>query len=444
MDARHLAAQACQQFECLLAANVAAHVGQHLVADVLQGDVQVAAHVVAARHHGQDVIGELGGVGIVQADPFHALYVGHAVDEFGQHHASLKVHAVGRQVLRDDVELFHAAIGQTSHLVEQLLHGYRRVTAGNQWNGAEGAKPVAAFRDFQVAIVAGGGQVAFMGQVVAIGVPQVSQHAFPVKFAVETVHLGQRFDEVGTESLAQATHHKQVADFALALGLAQAQDRVDRLLLGVGDKAACVDHHNLAVNTVGIVCHAVARSLQLAHQVLAVHKILGTAQRDDVNLVPPHESLDFLDTLDHLVITLDAEQRFHKLTLVENLQVGHLLSQADVFHGNLELVANADDHASLGSAVELGDSQGVDLGSCRELLGLLKGVLARRAVKHEQHLLRSIGQHLAHGVLDLGQLVHQAHVVVQAAGGVDRRHSVLWRSVRHHRPQRRGRCPSCA
>ena len=85
--------------------------------------------------------------------------------------------------------------------------------------------------------------------------------------------------------------------------------------------------------------------------------------------------------------------------------------------GNKVVLGAADTYRA--AADELGDSQGVDLGSCRELLGLLKGVLARRAVEHEQHLLRSIRQHFAHGVLDLGQLVHQAHVVVQAAGGVD-------------------------
>ena len=261
VDARHLAAQACQQVKRLLTADVAAHVGQHLVADVLQGNIQIAAHVVAARHHGQDVIGELGGVGIVQPDPFHALDIGHAVYEFGQHHAVLQVHAVGGQVLGNHVKFLDAPLGKTLHLIEQYLHGYRRVATGNQWNGAKRAKSVATLRNLQVTVMGWGGQATLIGEFVTIGVPQVGKHAFPVKLAIKTVNFGQRFNQVGTESLRQATHDKQVADFAFTFSLSQLQDGVDRLLLGISDKAAGIDHNGLAVNTVSIVCDAVAGSL---------------------------------------------------------------------------------------------------------------------------------------------------------------------------------------
>ena len=54
-----------------------------------------------------------------------------------------------------------------------------------------------------------------------------------------------------------------------------------------------------------------------------------------------------------------------------------------------------------------------------ELLRLADRVLAGVAVEHEQHLVRRAGQLLAHHALDLRELVHQALVGLQAAGGVD-------------------------
>ena len=51
-------------------------------------------------------------------------------------------------------------------------------------------------------------------------------------------------------------------------------------------------------------------------------------------------------------------------------------ADADVFDRNLELVGDADDHATLGGAVQLGQSQGIDLGGSGELFGLFDGVLA--------------------------------------------------------------------
>ena len=104
------------------------------------------------------------------------------------------------------------------------------------------------------------------------------------------------------------------------------------------------------------------------------------------------------------------------------MEVFHALAEADVLHGNAELVADANDYATLGSAVEFGDSECVDFGGGDKLLSLFKGVLSGRAVKHEQHLVRSIGQHLFHGVFDFGELVHKAHIVVQTSGGVDNHH----------------------
>ena len=54
-------------------------------------------------------------------------------------------------------------------------------------------------------------------------------------------------------------------------------------------------------------------------------------------------------------LLLVLEKRVDKLLLVEQLQSLHRLAQTDIFYRHLELVADADDHAALGCAVELGD-----------------------------------------------------------------------------------------
>ena len=51
------------------------------------------------------------------------------------------------------------------------------------------------------------------------------------------------------------------------------------------------------------------------------------------------------------------EEAVYESLGVEELQVFHSLAQSDVFHGHLQLVADADDHSALGRAVELGDGQ---------------------------------------------------------------------------------------
>ena len=51
-------------------------------------------------------------------------------------------------------------------------------------------------------------------------------------------------------------------------------------------------------------------------------------------------------------------------------------ADTNVLDRNLELIGNADDHATFGGAVQFGQSQGVDLCSSCELLGLFDGILA--------------------------------------------------------------------
>src|SRR5690606_24095772 len=96
------------------------------------------------------------------------------------------------------------------------------------------------------------------------------------------------------------------------------------------------------------------------------------------------------------------EQRVHERVPVEHLQVFDALAHPEVLDGDVELVADADGHAALGRAVDLGEGQRGDVGGLGELAGLFNGVLAGAGVEHEQHFVRCVGHHLAHHVAHLG------------------------------------------
>ena len=91
-------------------------------------------------------------------------------------------------------------------------------------------------------------------------------------------------------------------------------------------------------------------------------------------------------------------------------------------NGHLESVADANHNTTLGSAIQFGDGQRVHLGCRSKLFGLLKGVLTCATIQHQHHLVGCVGDNLAHHVANLRQLVHQAHLVVQTACGVNQHH----------------------
>ena len=86
---------------------------------------------------------------------------------------------------------------------------------------------------------------------------------------------------------------------------------------------------------------------------------------------------------------------------VKHLELVDALANADITYGNVELVADADDNTAFGCAVQLGDCELRNLRSLCELASLLKGVLARRAVQNEHHLVRCVGYYLRHHVANL-------------------------------------------
>ena len=85
---------------------IPAHQFQHVVAAVLQSNIQIVAHIVAFTHHRQNIEGEMCRIGVMQSYPFHSFYVRQTLCQFGQFRLFVQIVAIVGQILRDELKLF--------------------------------------------------------------------------------------------------------------------------------------------------------------------------------------------------------------------------------------------------------------------------------------------------------------------------------------------------
>lgn len=116
------------------------------------------------------------------------------------------------------------------------------------------------------------------------------------------------------------------------------------------------------------------------------------------------------------------EEAVDEFVGVEHLEVGHFFAQSDVADRYLELVADADDYAAFCGAVQFGEGKSVDISSGGELAGLLDGVLPGAGVEYKEDFMRCVGHEFLHHFLDFAQFIHEAYLVVESSGGVDKYH----------------------
>ena len=157
------------------------------------------------------------------------------------------------------------------------------MSSADERNGAVAAFPVAALGDFQVGVMLRRGQVPLGLQRRVFGRAQRPDDAVPRAGAEEFVHFGQFGTQLVGIAFRETADDEQPFDLSGVFGRGRPQDHVDRLLLGVADETAGVDHDDLGVGAVAVEEHLVTRRGEPGHQVLAVHGVFRTAQRYDVD-----------------------------------------------------------------------------------------------------------------------------------------------------------------
>ncbi len=103
----------------------------------------MAQHVV-------ELVGEELGIAVEDANPVEPLDLVELPQQLGQPRPAVEVDAVVGHVLRDQDQLADAVAGQLLGLGDDHLDRLGHVLAPHEGDRAEGAKPVAPFRDLEV------------------------------------------------------------------------------------------------------------------------------------------------------------------------------------------------------------------------------------------------------------------------------------------------------
>ena len=243
---------------------------------MLEGQVEVRD--AGGTDGGHEPVGQVRRVQVQQADPVHQ--VGYRLDQ--RHDGPLAlplVAAVGGEVLGYQ---HHLAGVQGVHLVQD--GGRRpaalRTTEGG--DGAEPARPVAPLGDLHVGPRAGRCRAGQVQQVEGrelrrwgIGTsPEGHRHPEPSY----PVDLRQDGSQLVAVPLGHAAGDHQASTVPLLVG--QGQHGVDRLLAGIFDECAGVDHNQVGVGR--LIHRRETVSDQHALKLVRVHLVLRAAQRDEV------------------------------------------------------------------------------------------------------------------------------------------------------------------
>src|SRR4051812_11187129 len=156
-----------------------------------------------------------------------------------------------------------------------------------------------------------------------------------------------------------------------------------------------------------------ADAAQLVEEVLERELVLAQLLLERTRLVLVDRALGLFDEAEHVA---HAEDPLRHAVRVEALEIGQLLARGGEHDRLAGDGLDRQRGAAARVAVELGQHDAVELRDLGELLGYVDRVLAGHRVDDQQDDVR------LDRLLDLGQLLHQVLVDVQAAGRVDDQH----------------------
>lgn len=162
-DAGDAGADALDEIADVVAAGLALHGAEHVVGDVLQGNVDVAGDFRALGDGLDELVAPMRGVGVEQANPEVALDGVELAQERRQCGAAAGVHGRARigtllprihaeegRVLGNQIEFFHAFFDELARLGDDAFDGATAMAAPDLRDDAERAGMVAALGDLDV------------------------------------------------------------------------------------------------------------------------------------------------------------------------------------------------------------------------------------------------------------------------------------------------------
>ncbi len=289
----------------------AAHPLEHRIGDVLERHVDVLHDLGLARDRVDQLVVERARERVVEPDPVDAFGLAELAQQLGEGLArpgrAARVPAVAREVLRDQVDLAHAARAERADLGGDVRDRAAALRAAQLGDDAERARPVAALGDLDVRRVGGpdadarrlvivdvrGGlgdlhhrQRLALAAGLALGRARARRAAeqlrdrLEVRRAEDVIDLGDVLDEIAGVALREAAGDHELGGAGL-LVLGHLEDGVDALFLGGIDERAGVDDDH--VGTLGVVDQRVTRGLDLAEHQLGVDLVLGATEGHEVD-----------------------------------------------------------------------------------------------------------------------------------------------------------------
>ncbi len=261
---------------------------------MLDGEVEVGQDVPRAGHNLQQLVGDVVVETIEEAHPEVALQAVQRAQQGGERRAVAEVFAVGRDVLRHQVELTRAGREQGTSLPQQGLGGAAAQMPAELRDGAEGTGVVAPLGDFHIG--EGWPREAERGHRFvegARGQPRRDGHrhgaargqggqdlgqVVELIHAQEGVHLRKGLGHPPAVALGHAARDDHGLAGAVGLVGAGGEDVLRGLGAGGLDEGAGV--HEDDVGAVGRRRERVTGLQQRARHHLAVGQVLGAAERD--------------------------------------------------------------------------------------------------------------------------------------------------------------------
>jgi hypothetical protein len=311
-DAGDASADAFEEVPNVGAIRFTTHESQHVIADVLQGHVDVASHFWAFGDGLNEVVAPVGRMGVEEADPEVAFDFVESPNECGEGFAFGRVdatagfgavfgplvHAEVGGVLGDEIDFLDSGSDEVARFFDDGFLGATAVAAADLRDDAEGAGMVAAFRNFDVSEVFGGEAEArgvVVGDVFGLPSDEVflslrSHEALDdggnggdLVEADEGVDVGHEAGKVLSEALGKATGDDDFLFFALGsaflAGVDGIVDGANGLLLGHVNEGAGVDDED--VGEFGFRGHGHARLLEVTDHDFGIDEVFSAAKRDE-------------------------------------------------------------------------------------------------------------------------------------------------------------------
>jgi len=120
---------------------------------VLHGYINVSTDLGIINHHAENLIREHRGISIHQPNPLDPLDLRQAPEECWQFSFSCTVNTIICRILRDEDQLLHTALSESSRLGEHLIHRPAHMPAADQWYRTKRARMIAALGNLEVRIM---------------------------------------------------------------------------------------------------------------------------------------------------------------------------------------------------------------------------------------------------------------------------------------------------